>query len=64
VRGGASLVLLGPFALLGAVAGTLYLLSRRPGLPAQTRRLLGALWVLVLLAGGPLWLLLWAALSP
>lgn len=57
------LVLLGPFALLGAIAGTLYLLSRRPGLPARTRRLLGVLWVLVLVAGGPLWLLAWAALG-
>jgi hypothetical protein len=64
VRGGVDLALLGSFAVLGAVAGTLYLLSRRTGLPARTRRLLGALWVLVLLAGGPLWLLVWAALGP
>ncbi len=54
--------LLGPLFLLGLSAGVLRGLASRPGLPARRRRILGAAWVLLLLAGAPLWLLLAAVL--
>jgi hypothetical protein len=65
VSGGAGrlALFLGPFLLLGATAGVLFGLSLRPGLDRRRRRLFGALWVLALLAGGPLWLLLAATLG-
>jgi hypothetical protein len=55
--------LLAPFLLLGFVAGALRTLAQRPGLPPRRRRALQASWVLVLLVGGPLWLLLAASLG-
>ena len=63
MSGARDLVLLGPFALLGALSGTLVLLSRSPRLSQRARRLCGIAWAPVLLAGGPLWLLLWAELG-
>ncbi len=57
-------LLLGPLALLGFAAGALRALSLRPGLEGPRRRALTAGWVLLLLVGGPLWLLAAAALRP
>jgi hypothetical protein len=54
---GRHLFVFGPFVLLGFAAGVLHTLSRRPGLPERKRRLFAILWVLLLLVGGPLWLL-------
>ena len=57
-------VLLGlPLLLLGAASGALRVLSRNPALAPRRRRALQAAWVLVLLAGVPLWLVLAAALK-
>lgn len=58
----AALLLAGPLFLLGAAAGALRVLARRPALPPRRRRALQAGWVLLLLAGVPLWLVLAAAL--
>lgn len=55
-------LLLGPLLLLGFAAGALRALARRPGLAPGRRRALQAGWVLLLLAGAPVWLLLAAAL--
>lgn len=51
-----------PLLLLGAAAGALRVLARNPALPRPRRRKLQAAWVLLLLAGVPLWLVLAAAL--
>jgi hypothetical protein len=56
------LVLLGPLLLLGFAAGALRAAALRPGLPPRRHRALQAGWVLLLLAGAPLWLILAAAL--
>ncbi len=58
----AALLLGLPLLLLGAASGALRVLSRNPTLPPRRRRALQAAWVLVLLAGVPLWLVLAAAL--
>jgi len=51
-----------PLLVVGALAGLLYTLSRRAADPR--RRILYQLaWILVLLAGGPLWLFTAAALG-
>ncbi len=57
-----ALVLYGPLLLLGLTAGAIRALALRPGVPPPRRRALQALWVLLLLAGAPLWLVLAAAL--
>jgi hypothetical protein len=57
------LLLLGPLLVLGFAAGVLRALSLRPGVPPARRRALNAAWVLLLLAGGPAWLFLAAALG-
>jgi hypothetical protein len=60
VRG---LVLLAaPLLVLGAAAGALRALAANPASPPGRRRALQAGWVLLLLAGVPLWLFLSAAL--
>ncbi len=51
-----------PLLLLGFAAGALRTLAQRPGLALRRRRMLQALWVLVLLAGVPLWLVFAAVL--
>lgn len=51
-----ALVLGLPLLLLGAVSGALRVLARNPALPPRRRRALQAAWVLILLAGVPLWL--------
>jgi hypothetical protein len=57
------LLLLGaPLLLLGAAAGAMRALTRDPALAPRRRRALQAGWVLLLLAGVPLWLVLAAAL--
>lgn len=57
------LALVGPLFLLGFTAGALRAYAMRPGLPDRRRRALHAAWVLMLLAGAPLWLILAAALG-
>jgi len=56
------LLLLCPLLALGFAAGAVRALAHRPGLPARRRRALSAAWVLLLLAGAPLWLFLAATL--
>ncbi len=58
----AALLLGLPLLLLGAASGALRVLSRNPTLPPRRRRALQAAWVLVLLAGVPLWLVVAAVL--
>jgi hypothetical protein len=50
--------------VLGFGAGALRALAQRPGLPPRRRRALQAGWVLLLLAGAPLWLVAAAVLWP
>ena len=52
-----------PVFALGFGAGALRALGRREGLPPRRRRLYQAAWVLLLLVGGPLWLVLAALLQ-
>ena len=59
----ALLLLLGPLLALGFAAGALRALAARPDLPARRRRALSAAWVLMLLAGAPLWLVAAALLG-
>lgn len=60
----ASLVpLVAPLFLVGFGAGALRALSRRPDLSPGRRRALQAGWMLLLLAGTPLWLVLAAVLG-
>jgi hypothetical protein len=56
------LLFFAPLLAIGFAAGALRALSRSPALPPRRRRALQASWVLLLLAGTPLWLLLAAAL--
>jgi hypothetical protein len=51
-----------PLLALGALAGFLYTLSRRAADPRR-RVLYQLAWILVLLAGGPLWLFTAAAMG-
>ena len=51
-----------PLLLLGALSGALRVLARDPALSPRRRRALQAGWVVVLLAGVPLWLVLAAVL--
>lgn len=55
-------LLLGPLLLLGFAAGVLRALAARPGVTPGRGRALRAAWVLLLLAGAPLWLILAAVL--
>ena len=57
------LLLLGGFLAVGAVAATFFALAGRATVPRSRRRLYGILWVLVLLVGGPLWLVAAAGLG-
>ena len=57
------LLLLGPLLALGFAAGALRALALRAGLAPSRRRALQAAWVLLLLAGTPLWLVLAAVLA-
>ena len=59
----AALLLGVPLLLLGAVSGAIRVLARSPALAPGRRRALQAAWVLILLAGVPLWLVLAAALK-
>jgi hypothetical protein len=51
------------FFAIGVVAATLFALAGRPGIPPGRRRLYGILWVMVLLVGGPAWLVAAAGLG-
>ena len=57
------LLLFAGFLAVGTASAALFALSTRPGNDPRRRRRLGLLWVLVLLVGGPLWLLLAAMLG-
>jgi hypothetical protein len=57
------LLLLAPLLAIGFAAGALRALGTRPGTAPRRRRALQAAWVLLLLAGAPLWLVLAAALQ-
>jgi hypothetical protein len=59
----ALLALAGPLFVLGFGAGALRAFARRPELPERRRRALQAAWVVLLLAGTPLWLVLAAVLG-
>jgi len=52
-----------PLFALGFGAGALRALGRREGLPPERRRLFQLAWVLILLVGGPTWLVLAALLQ-
>jgi hypothetical protein len=58
----AAALLYGPLLLLGLAAGALRALASRPGVSPRRRRALQAAWVLLLLAGAPVWLVLAAVL--
>ena len=51
------------FLAVGTASAALYALSTRPEVDPRSRRTLSILWVLVLLAGGPLWLVTAAGLG-
>jgi len=51
-----------PLFALGFGAGALRALGRREGLPPERRRRYQLAWVLLLLVGGPTWLVLAAVL--
>ncbi len=55
-------LLLAPLFLIGGAAGALRGLALRAPPGTRRRRTLSAAWVLVLLAGAPLWLILAALL--
>jgi hypothetical protein len=59
---GSALLLGLPLLLLGVASGALRALARQPALSPRRRRVYQAGWVLLLLAGVPLWLVLAAVL--
>ncbi len=63
LTGPSAAILFGGFLLVGIVAATFFALAGREGTPRTRRRLYGIVWVLVLLVGGPLWLVAAAGLG-
>jgi hypothetical protein len=51
------------FLAVGVISATFFALAGRAASPPGRRRLYGILWVLVLLVGGPLWLVAAAGLG-
>jgi len=51
-----------PLFLIGTAAGVVHLVGRRSRDPLR-RRLFDIVWILILLAGAPLWLFLAAAMG-
>jgi hypothetical protein len=51
------------FLAVGVISATFFALAGRDASPPGRRRLYGILWVLVLLVGGPLWLVAAAGLG-
>jgi len=51
------------FLAVGVVSATFFALAGRTATPVGRRRLYGILWVLVLIVGGPLWLVAAAGLG-
>ena len=51
------------FLAVGVLSATFFALAGRPATPIGRRRLYGILWVLVLLVGGPIWLVAAAGLG-
>lgn len=60
---GRLVALLAPILVIGFAAGALRAVALRVEAPASRRRGLHAAWVLLLLAGVPLWLVLAAVLG-
>ena len=56
-------LLLAGFLAVGTASAAVYARATRPGTEPRRRRLLGILWILILLAGGPLWLVVAAGLG-
>jgi hypothetical protein len=56
-------LLLAPLLAIGFAAGAIRAVALRPDAPPRRRRALQAGWVLLLLAGAPLWLVAAAALG-
>jgi hypothetical protein len=50
------LLLFGGFLVVGTIEETFFDLADRAGTPRLQRRVFGILWMLVLLVGGPAWL--------
>ena len=63
LTGPSAATLFAGFLLVGIVAATFFALAGREGTPRTRRRLYGIVWVLVLLVGGPLWLVAAAGLG-
>ena len=59
---GSALVLGLPLLVLGAASGALRVLAQQPAITQRRRRTYQAGWVLLLLAGVPLWLVAAAVL--
>jgi hypothetical protein len=57
------LLLLSGFLAIGTASAAIYARSSRPGLGPRRRRILGLLWIVVLLAGGPLWMVVAAGIG-
>ncbi|HET8723041.1 MAG TPA: hypothetical protein VFM53_02475 [Anaeromyxobacteraceae bacterium] len=55
--------LFGGFLAIGILAASFFALAGRAGTPPLRRRVYGVLWVLLLLVGGPLWLVAAAGLG-
>ena len=55
--------LFGGFLAIGILAASFFALAGRRDTPPVRRRLYGILWVLLLLVGGPLWLVAAAGLG-
>jgi hypothetical protein len=51
------------FLAVGGISATFFWLAGRMATPVGRRRLYGILWVLVLVVGGPLWLVAAAGLG-
>jgi hypothetical protein len=51
------------FLAVGVLSATFFWLAGRPATPVGRRRLYGILWVLILLVGGPAWLVAAAGLG-
>jgi len=63
ILGSSPAFLFAGFLAVGVVSATFFALAGRATTPIGRRRLYGVLWVLVLVVGGPLWLVAAAGLG-
>jgi len=56
-------LLYAPLLALGIAAGAIRALALRPGQQERRRRALSALWVVLLLAGAPTWIVIATAIA-